>query len=382
MAATLHSVIESTKKLLKLGVMSIIGIIFLVILYRIGLVMKGELFPQAPEAFDVTFDKLPAIAFPENATKKTFTYTVETVNGELPIFPDRLFVYKIVNKTHELFDLDRAKDKVEAVGFNRGETHIVDNLYRWDKTKSFPASIEMDIVSENFKLRSNFFSSANFIAATGLPTEERAQEEATNFFATMGLFPPDIDNGQTKTTLLSIKGNTLVRATGFAKAQIIRVDFFQKSIIGTNDSEDTIPILYPNPPSSSINLHIGAEGERGPQVIQADYYHHTISDAKGDAATYPIKTSQEAFAELKEGNAYIAADFQNATDVAIRNVYLAYYAGESLQDYLMPIIVFQGEGDSFFAYVSAVRNNCIDDNEDPCDKSPLTNSAEIPAENK
>lgn len=366
MAATLHSVTEETKKLLKLGVMSIIGIIFLVILFRIGLTVKGELFPQAPKAFDATFDKLPAIAFPENATKKTFTYTVETVNGELPIFPDRLLVYKIANKTHELFDLERAKDKVEAVGFNRGETHIVDNLYRWDKTKGFPASIEMDIVSENFKLRSNFYASANFIAATRLPTEERALEEAANFFTTMGLFPPDTDNTQTKTTLLSIKGNALVRATGFAKAQIIRVDFFQKGIIGTNDSEDTIPILYPNPPSSSINLHIGAEGERGPQVVQADYYHHTISDAKGDTATYPIKTSQEAFAELTAGNAYIAADFQNATNIAIHNVYLAYYAGENPQDYLMPIIVFQGEGDSFFAYVSAVREDCIVGTDDEC----------------
>ncbi|MBI4084414.1 MAG: hypothetical protein HY431_00770 [Candidatus Levybacteria bacterium] len=380
MAATLHSVIEGTKKLLKLGALSIVGIILLVILFRIGLIVKGEIFPRAPEEFQITFDKLPPIAFPESVTDKQISYSIETVDGELPEFPDRLLVYEIINKEHQLFDLQRAKNKMEAIGFNTKEEHIVDNLYHFDKTEGLPASLEMDIVSEDFKLRSNFFISPIVIAATGLPNEDRAKGEAINFFSSMNLFPSDIEKEQTESTLLSIQGKKLVRATSFAKSQIVRVDFYQKGVIG-NDVLDPLPILYPNPPSSSINVHLASRGEGGAQVVQADFYHQTISNAPEDASTYPIKTAGEAFAELEEGKAYIAADFLKTTNVAIRNIYLAYYAGETLQDYLMPIVVFQGEGDSFFAYVSAVRNNCIGNTEDPCDKL-LNNAAEIPAENR
>lgn len=365
MAATLHSVTESTKKLIKLGAFSIVGIIILVILFRIGVSVKNMLFPKSPETFQVTFDKLPPLAFPESTTKQKLTYTIETVDGELPTFPDRLLVYKITNKEHQLFDLQRAKEKVKAIGFSTKETQIVDNLYRWDKTTGLPESIEMDIVSEDFKLRSNFFTSPSVIAALGLPTEDRAKENAIDFFSNMNLFPPDIDNAQTKTTLLSIQGSSLIRATSFAKAQVIRVDFFQKGAIGDDALQEPLPILYPNPPLSTINLHL-ASTKDGSQVVQADYYHQTISEGPNAAATYPIKTPEEALAELEEGRTYIAANYLDTTNVVIRNVYLAYYLGESIQDYLIPIIVFQGEGDSFYAYVLAIREDCVKGSDTEC----------------
>ena len=100
---------------------------------------------------------------------------------------------------------------------------------------------------------------------------------------------------------------------------------------------------------SPINVLIGEVLDQ-PEVVEANFIHQIPSD---EYSTYPIKTSNLAFEELKKNKAYIASSPQNGK-ISIKNITLGYYIGEKEQDYLVPIIVFEGNG--FEAFVSAVTD--------------------------
>ena len=61
---------------------------------------------------------------------------------------------------------------------------------------------------------------------------------------------------------------------------------------------------------------------------------------------------------MKSQKAYIASYYGGSSNVSIKNIFLGYYIGATKQNYLMPIVIFEGER-GFFAYVSAVRDEWI-----------------------
>jgi len=156
--------------------------------------------------------------------------------------------------------------------------------------------------------------------------------------------PSDIDQTKTQANLLSLKNGSLVPATSVSNTQLIGVVFYQKDV-------DGLPIYYENPNSSNINILVGSNHK----ILEANYIHQTVT---GDFSTYPLKTVQQAFADLKQGKGYIASYYGPSTNIVINNVFLAYYIGSQTQKYLMPIVVFVGNND-FYAYVPAVTDGWI-----------------------
>ena len=112
-------------------------------------------------------------------------------------------------------------------------------------------------------------------------------------------------------------------------------------------------MYYPRPPYSTINFLI--VGDTIDPVVEAQFFHQDIAET---GETYPIKTADQAFEELRNGKGYIASFFGTSTTVKIKDVTLGYYISDRPQEYLMPIIVFHGDND-FIAYVSAVQNTWI-----------------------
>lgn len=347
--ATLHKTTEFAKKILKLNAIAVISIIILLVVFRVGTQIKEYFFPTPLPPPTVKFGKLPAFKFPENAADPPaggFAYRLNTLSGQLPTLPTQTHVYKIVKPQPSLLALEKAKEQVAKIDFYSSPTRIQDALYQWANQNTPSKKLLLDITSFNFSLSSDFLFDQDVFSAKNLPDENGAIEKAKNFFQNIN-FPQDIDNEKTKTTLLSIAGQELVPATSFSKAQIIRVDFFQKDI-------DSLSIYYPNPKNSIIYVLIAA-GISQPQVVEAKFFHHNISEI---SATYPIKTAEEAFSELKNKKAYIASYFGSDANIAIKNISLGYYLEDKEQNYLLPIIVFEGNN-GFFAYVEALRDEWI-----------------------
>ena len=341
---TLNQATSKTRSALKWG-----GVIFLVffllfLIFKIGIALKQTFFPTPPPPPTVSFGKLPSIVFPNNVSDKNFNYSLNTVTGTLPTFQDRINVYKMVPISPDLLALKKAINKVSSVGFTNPELSVSAKVYQWNDNGPLNRSLTMDIFSTDFSLSSTFISDPIVQSAINLPDETTAINTAQGFLSTMSSFPDDIDGTKTKTLLFSIKNNTLTTATSVSNAQVIEVDFFQKDI-------DKLPIYYPKAVGSTMNVLV-VGGKDQPQVAQINFSHQTVSD---QSATYPIKTAQDAYSLLKQGQGYIASYFGSSTDISIKNVFLAYYIGDRKQDYLFPIAVFEGDN-GFFAYVPIITD--------------------------
>jgi len=345
---TLTVAISQTKMLLKWLAILLPALIVIIMITRFVLTLKERLSPTPPPPPTVAFGKLPRITFPRNATDKTLSYSLDTITGLFPTIPDQIKVYKMVETKPEFLALDIARQKVQRLGFKSKESYISENLYRWADDTSPSREITYNLFSHDFNLSSSFLSDPSSTQSPGNFSDEKSViNTARKFLSSISSFPDDIDLAKTKTLLYSIKDDNLFPSTSISNAKVIRVDFFQGNV-------SELPIYYPNYSTSTINLLVIAL-EHKQLVVGTNFHYQPISNL---SYTYPIKTASEAFEELENQKAYIASYFDDNTNISIKNISLGYYVGEEKQNYLMPIVIFEGVN-GFVAYVSAVRDEWI-----------------------
>lgn len=327
------------KKYLKKGLIIFSVLILVFILTRILTSLKISLFPDPSSLPQAAFGKLP-ILFQYNPENSKFTYSIDTISGLLPNFQKIVKVYKINPIKPDLLALKRAQDKVRGAGFTKEGSPVSEDSYQW--VEQNPAKIiTMKIFSNDFIFLTPYLTLPTLQTFDNSNQIQTAIDNARSFLENMSLFPDDIDEKKTKTTNYLVRDNSLSPATSLSNTNIVRVDFFQKDI-------DNLPIYYEN--NSNINLLVGKE-QNQLRVMEAHYTYKSIS---GESSTYAIKTASEAFFELKQGKAYIAQKPQNSNKIPIKNVTIGYYMEEKRRDFLMPVIIFQGDG--FIAYVSAIKD--------------------------
>lgn len=311
---------------------------------RLAAFVKDSLTPPPPP--EASFGKLPAIPFP-NQVKENLTYSLDTLSGFLPNFSDRARVYKIISEPPTLLGLDKARQKVSEIGFESDGVQIAEDEYQWvDQGKSLQRKIIMNIFSSDFSLSSPYLVTPS-LQTFSKEEKTRAIEVARSFLSSISLFPQDIDENKTKSTTYSIIGSALAPTSKASEIKIVKVDFFQKDL-------DNLPIFYDKGISTTIDLLVGKENDQL-KIVAGRFFHKNISET---SSTYAIKTSSQAFSELQKGKAYIAHKPDNTVEFTIKKVFLAYYIGENQQDFLMPVVVFEGTND-FVAYISAIRDEWI-----------------------
>jgi len=342
---TLSDASYDTKEILKWGGIFIAA---LVIIVTSILFIKQTFFPTPPPKPTMAFGKLTPQIFPKNAMDKTPTYTINTLTGTLPGAVDLIKVYKIQPAVPDLLNLSNAKDMVQKANFTQGPNKISDVLYDWtgtaDDSSGLQSKITVNIVNGNFNITSDYLDHPAIVSGQGLEPQNSAIGDAQAFLANLGTLSADIDQTKTQTQLLSIINGTLAQATSFSSAQVIRVLFYQQNV-------NKLPIYYENPNASNIDVLVGTNDK----ILEANYIHQTVTD---QFATYPMKSTTQAFEDLKQGYAYIASYQGTSSNIAINDVALGYYIGSEPQDYLMPIFVFKGN-DNFVAYVPAVTDGWI-----------------------
>lgn len=345
--ATLHDAVDSTKK----GLLFLcIGIAILTILYfafQGAVALKSSLFPEQIPPPDEYFGELPEIPFPANATTQKLSYAIDTITGELPLdYPERIFVYEISETEPTLQDIERAKNKVRTVGFVTKEKEISDKVFEWTDLKIFSRTMTMDIVSGNFVFSTNFLNNRTFLNSPAIVTETVAQKEGKKFFSDLASFPGDIDESLTKMQKFTVKNKKLIPSTNDAEIKVIRLDYFQAAF---GDNEYEFPIYYPKPDTSPMNILVGVA--EYPAIVEAHFKHHIVSETSGE---YYVKTPDEAFEELQNGEGYIAAYYGTDTTIKIQDVFLGYYLGEEKIKYMQPIWIFTNKINGFYAYVPAI----------------------------
>lgn len=345
--ASLHKVSDGIKKIGRIVTIFAFIIILFLILFNIGKNLKEYFYPTPPPPPTVSFGKLPGIPFPLSDFVNDYSYSLNTLTGQLPNFPAQLAIYKIISPSPSVLASKNTKEKVTKIGFLQEAITLSSSIYRWYDPNPPIRTIDINIFSSNFNLSSRFAFDQTVLSGSKLPDEKGAIEKANDFLSSLSSLPADLDLGKTKSTLLSIVNGKIISASSLSSTQIIRVDYFQGKI-------NNLAIYYPNPPFSVMNVFVGG-GKYEPQIVEANFFHQNISQA---FATYPLKTSTEAFDELKKGKGYVASNYGKQKNIVIKEVNLGYFLTDNEQDYLIPIFVFAAD-DGFFAYVSAVKDEWI-----------------------
>jgi len=342
---TLSQASYDTKEILKWGGLFIAGAVVIILLLRFLLFVKEVIFPTPPPKPTVAFGKLTPQVFPKNATEQTLVYSLNTLTGTLPKLPDQAKVFKIQAYTPDLLGLSKAKEIVTSAGFTQGPNKISDTLFEWSdpNTANLSRKIKINIINYDFNITSDYLNNPAITSGQGLPDQNKAINDAQDLLQSLNSLPSDIDQTKTQANLFSLKNGSLASATSLSNAQVIRVVFHQQDV-------DKFPIYYEKPDSSNINVLIGA----GDKILEAGYIHQAITD---EFSTYPLKTAQQIYDELKQGKGYIAS-YNGSANVSITNVFLAYYIGSQPQEYLMPVLVFEGNN-NFAAYVPAITDGWI-----------------------
>lgn len=349
--ATLHQAIEETKNVAKWGAIAIVLIVLLVMGVRFGLTLKEQFFPTPPPPATVTFGKLPRVPLPESVTSKNLEYSVNTVTGVLPQFSDRVSIFKIIKNTPDLLALKQINARVVQMGFQDDPLSIGEATYQWSDNTTYNKKLTINIVTNNFTMTSDYMTNPDVLVPKRLFNETQAIAKSTAFLSSLNVLPNDIDIAKIQTALLSIQNGQLIPATSLSTTQIIKVSLSQRDV-------DNIPIVYPNPMSSTMQLSV-VSGQYDVEVVAAQFVHQEIDITSG-SGTYPILSIQEAFKQLQDNTGYIASYNGTGNQVDITSVTLNYYLGDKDQTYIWPVFTFSGSN-GFVAYVPAIRNTWIEE---------------------
>lgn len=296
---------------------------------------------------DVKFGVLPKTVFPEKTFEKK-AFTAELPNDTFPKFKDQAKVYIIVRPDNTFLALDQDTKTARQLGFNSKPTEVKYGVYEF-RNDNQNQTLTMNVLDGSFVLKYPYENDQLLLNPDRMPSQDEAVNIAKSYLAGAGKLPSDIAEGNRKVSFWEIGFGGLKSVSSLSEANIVKVDFFRE------DLDKDIRVVSSQVNSASVSVLVSGSQAEGRKVVEVTYKYANVD--REIFSTYPIKTAEEAFNQLKAGNYWPASDTEK-TSVTIRNMYLAYFEPITLTNYLQPIYVFEGD-DKFVGYVPAVTDKYI-----------------------
>ncbi|MBI4035243.1 MAG: hypothetical protein HY381_02500 [Candidatus Chisholmbacteria bacterium] len=346
--ATLTEVAYHTRRTIKWG--SII-LLFLIVFRWVWNAFWAYWIAKHPPPLPpptVAFGQLPAINFPESPFSN-LTYRLETITGTTPDLGDRAPVFFMPVTRPNLLALQRATDQANLLGFTNPPEKLTDTHYRWTITSPLTTTLEMDIIHGNFVLDTTWQQDPEILGPKSLPAETQAVLEAQEFLSDAGLLAEDLKNGRTHVSFWRISATDLIPAPSLSEADFVRVDLFRQN-------RDEGQILTASPTDGIVQIIFSGATTRGRRIIKVSYNYFPVDYPQ--SATYPVKSSAQAWEQLKAGQGFVASFTSITTEVTVRKVTLGFFDAPTPQTFLQPIYVFEGDN-NFVGYVPAVSSDWV-----------------------
>lgn len=346
--ATLTQTAYFARKAIKYGGISLVVLILLRASYiTIKRLVPPKPKPPAPP--NIAFGKLPKLVFPENANLPTINYRLETISGTLPVLASQAKVYFIPQPITDVLSWDKTIVWARNLGFDKNPKELSKFDYQFVNDQSPPTTLNVSVLNRDFTYLYDWKNDIGSISEDLPPPESDAIEMANAFMQQAQSLGNDIDQTKTKVVYLRNDNGNLIKSI-FAEANFARANYFRQDL-------DQLKILPANPDNSNINVVVSPSKNRNQGILEAKFVYFPIS--KQNSATYPIKDVNQAWEQLVSGKGHIASLGDNGDgNVIIRNAYLAYFDSENIQNFLQPIIVFEGDR-GFIAYVPAISDSLI-----------------------
>lgn len=288
---------------------------------------------------------LPSIVFPEKEkVKKSFAF--EFANDTTPQFSDQTRVYIIYRPDSSFLALENDKETAAKFGFiaEPKETSLT-GVYEF-RNEELNKTLTMNVLDGSFKLTYPYTKDQLLLNPVKMPSKSESIQIASSFLESGDKLSPELENGKKEVNYWKIENEVLTAASSQAEANVARVDFYRSDLNGLN-------IISKDVGQASVSVLVSGSDVVDKKVLEVEF--KDLNTDSESFSTYPIKTTQEAIADLNAGNYWPASDV-TATSVTIRKIYLAYFEPITLTNYLQPIFVFEGDN-NFMAYVPAISSD-------------------------
>ncbi|RLC35495.1 hypothetical protein DRH14_00860 [Candidatus Shapirobacteria bacterium] len=298
----------------------------------------------------VRYGKLPPINFPD-FTPKVQSFNLELANDDFPKITDQAKVFILYRSTSTLLALEKDIKTAQKMGFVSKPQKLSNGLYRFEN-KSVQKTLTMNVLDGSFRIEYPYKKDQSIQMDGNPPIKEEAVSIATSFLNTAEKMTEDLKDGKQIVSFWKITFKSLEPVSSLSEANAIRVDFIRQDLDGK------FKIYSIQPQKSPISILISNSRVENKKIIEVDYKYAPID--RQSYSTYPIKTPQQAWQDLKNGN-YWSPTHHSSTSLTIRQLELAYFEPNTQTNYIQPIFVFRGDHD-FIAYVPAVSSEWISSN--------------------
>jgi hypothetical protein len=335
--------------------LAVIAVLVLLIFFYAGRLLLLYLAAQQPKTtfVDATFGKIKQPAIETATPDGKLTYILDTVEGQPITATDSAKVFFLPPTTTKFGFREKIYLMAKTFGF---DTNVVKHTLEGSNAVFVDdiRKLTIDITNFNFTYEYDMKKDPTLLLNTKVPNPKEVEEEAIEFLRTVGRYPEELAQGKMITLYheYDISENTLSPADRPQDANVIEVDFYRPDIEAFPQNLTVVSPRYFN----SQNYVIMVVNNDGFRIVKAQVKFFEKSEEQ--VGIYPVKTGDQAFADLQAGKALILPLPYGSNDVLIKKMFMAYLDPEVYQEYLQPVYVFLGDGD-FAAYVPAVTDEYL-----------------------
>ncbi len=315
--------------------------------YKIWYAYYLSTLPPVEEKPDLKFGSLPHPNFPRVAVSSSnYSYSLDTQTGGLPKvgvdsgFEKIIKVYFITKSFASLLSADRSQTLAEKFGIFSAPQILSETKYQFNSDKK---TLLVDLDTGNF----SYSKEATISATKALDDDNKLVSDFERFLNLIGYMKDDLKTGRTKVILLKNDGGKLSPTSLRSEAVGALISLWPAPV-------DKKSIFTPDFNKALVNATVLTSAQNLEDYLFIDYIYYPIDTTT--FGTYPTKTADEAFNDLKNGLGVVVVE-PLKPQVSISSVYLGYFLPEVYSPYLQPIFVF--EGPNFVAYVPAVSSQFL-----------------------
>ncbi|MDP2671731.1 MAG: hypothetical protein Q8P13_04735 [bacterium] len=346
--------------IIRWALIAIGGIIFLWFVFITTRAIVRALLPKEPVLPTVAFGRLPT-PLATNGAISGASIEIDTPDGSLPSFPSMVKVYAIPQPSGKINSLDIASKRAGQYGINGNPKALSSTLYRWQDKERPALTITIDIVTGNFNYKYDWVADPKVLPKSFDKDELLAAGPRAQTFLGQGFSGfNDFKDGEVKSSYVHISGSERSTVSSPSEANAVEVDVFRKKL----ESKYSVVSFHPTQSLMRVLVVPDVPNNSSVDILQASFTHWAVDFDNG--STYPLKTSSQAFDELRTNRAYIVSGkLQGLARVKVTDVQLSYLETENYSSYLQPIFVFKGQAQSgktkadFIAYVPAVSSDWL-----------------------
>lgn len=277
------------------------------------------------EEADRKFGLLPVPKFPLSVDSAKFTYSIDTIDGNLPTFDRLVKVYIIPPPFASFLSPDRAISLAQSLNLIPIPQIISETEYKFTNTDS---SLLVSLDSGNFH-----YSRASTASAAISIKDPSLENDFKKFLEKLGLLNDNLKSGRA----------VIEDQKDYTQISIWPNDIDGKKIYTASDK------------IALVNAVVDGSIKDFTSFMAINFTFWPIDTTS--YATYQLKDANDALTDLKSGQGIIIQAPDNSR-ASITNVYLGYYQSIEYSPYLQPIIVFEGK--DFLAYVPAITKDNYD----------------------